>query len=487
MKTKIRSRYLIGYENDDHVIYRNGELVFQDDKIIYVGSHFDGDADKTIDFGNAIVSPGFVDLNALADIDTTIMDYDQPASLADSQRWSEDYLRKGPHEIASFDEEQFKFRYALTQLVMNGITTALPVTGLQYKEWAETSAEFEGVRQSAVELGLRVYLGPSFRSAVHTIDEYGKTDRFWHEDKGLKGLEDAVGFIQQNDNTSNDLVHGLLVPSTIETCSVELLKKTHLYAEQLNVPVRLHATQSMQENRMIHKDYGCSSITFLNRIGFLSPKTIIPHGIFIDRDENGFECNCGEIDILRETKAVIAYCPFAVARSGMIMKSYERYLRNGVRIGMGTDCYPCDMLMNMRLGSLLCRFAEGVSDIARTEDIFRTATIGGADALGRPDLGRLAVGAKADFFALSLEGMHTGQVDDPVRTMLWYCNNTDIRTVVINGRTVMDERQIEHVDVAEYQRKAQRYYDIYKQSYTERDRFHRSPDVIFPAGYKTVC
>lgn len=486
MKIKVCSKYLIAHDGTDHVIIHNGELVYQDDRVIFAGQHYDGEVDQTVDYGNAIVSPGFVDLNALADIDTTVMDYDQPGCVSDSQMWSVEYVRKGPHEIASFEDEQFKFRYALTQLVMNGITTALPVTGLQYKEWAETAKEFEGVRQSAVDLGLRVYLGPSFRSAVHTIDENGKTDRYWDESKGIAGLEDAAAFIQKNDNTCSDLVHGLLVPSTIETCSVPLLKKTREYADQLNVPVRLHATQSLRENRMIWNDFGCSPVGLLNRIGFLSPKTIIPHGIYIDVDKNGEPCDNGDLNTLRDTKAIIAYCPFATARGGSIMKSYERYRRNGIRIGMGTDCYPSDMLMNLRLGSLLCRFVEGVSDIARSADIFRTATVGGADALGRPDLGRLAEGTKADFFVLSLDGMHTGQVDDPVRTMLWYCNNTDIRTVVINGKTVMEDRKIPNVDTAEYQRKAQAYYDNFKRSYTERDRFHRPEEQIFPSGFRVI-
>ncbi len=486
MKTRVRSRYLVAYEKNDHVIFHNGELVYEDDSVIYTGPHYEGETDRTVDYGNAIVSPGFVDLNALADIDTTVLDYDQPSSLSDSQTWSEEYLQKGPHEIASFEDEQFKFRYALTQLIMNGITTALPVTGLQYKEWAETAEEFEGVKQSAIELGLRVYLGPSFRSSVHTIDRDGKTGRYWDESKGMAGLEEAAAFIQKNDNTADGLIHGLLVPSTIETCSAELLKKTREYSDQLNVPVRLHATQSFRENRMIWNDYGCSPVSFLNRIGFLSSRTIIPHGIFIDRDPDGQECRNGDLDTLRDTKAILAYCPFATARGGSIMKSYERYLRNGIRIGMGTDCYPSDMLMNLRLGSLLCRFTEGISDIARTADIYQTATIGGAEALGRPDLGRLREGSKADFFVLSLDGMHTGQMDDPIRTMVWYCNNTDIQTVVINGRTVMEDRKIEGVNKEEYQQKAQAYYDHYKESYTERDRFHRPAEQIFPGCFKIV-
>jgi hypothetical protein len=98
----------------------------------------------------------------------------------------------------------------------------------------------------------------------------------------------------------------------------------------------------------------------------------------------------------------------------------------------------------------------------------------------------LTPGSKADFFIASLDGFHVGQVDDPIRTLVLYCNNTDIQSVVINGKMVMENRSIAQVNQEEYSQRAQAYYDKLKQSYSDRDYLERPIDVLFPAGFKVI-
>lgn len=486
MRTKICSRYIIGFDGRDHVIFEDGELVYEGDRVLYVGPAFAGQVDRVVNAGNAVVSPGFLDLNALADIDNTVMSYDQSARISAGMGWSEAYLRAGPHELVDPDEETFKSRYALTQLVYNGITTAFPVTSLLYREWAETKNEFIRMATMSQELGLRVYLGPSYRSGVHGIRSDGSRFRHWDEARGVDGLGQAVEFIREYDGAYQGLVRGLLVPSTVETCTTELLQQTRHWSDELAVPVRLHATQSYREFQLIEQDFGKTPVQYLNDICFLNERTILPHAIYV----NGYSrAECGEgpdLQILRDSGLIVAHCPYALARAGVAMESFQRYRDHGIRMGMGTDCYPGDMLMNLRLGSLMCRFVEGKHGVATTADLFRAATLWPADWLGRPDLGRLAEGTKPDFFIASLDGFHIGQVDDPLRTFILFGNSTDIHTVVINGRLVMENRVISGVDTGEYARRAQQYYERLKQSYAERDSLHRSVETLFPPGFNLI-
>lgn len=486
MRTKIRSRYIIGFDGRDHVVFENGELVYEGDCVLFVGPVFAGQVDRIVEAGNALVSPGFLDLNALADIDDTVMSYDQSTRISAGMGWSEAYLQAGPRELVDPDEEAFKSCYALTQLVFNGITTAFPVTSLSHRAWAETKDEFACIAKMAQDLGLRMYLGPSYRSGVHVVRSDGRRYRHWDEARGLDGLRQAVEFIHEYDGAYAGLVRGLLVPSTIETCTTELLQQTRRWSDELNAPVRLHATQSYREFQLIQQDFGKTPVQHLNDIGFLSARTILPHAIYV----NGYsraECGNGpDLHILHDSGLIVAHCPFALARAGVAMESFERFKQQAIYIGMGTDCYPGDMLMNLRLGSLMCRFVEGTHGVATTADLFRAATLWPADWLGRPDLGRLAEGAKPDFFIASLDGFHIGQVDDPLRTLILYGNNTDIRTVVINGRTVMENRAIHGVDTGEYARRAQRYYKKLKQSYAQRDYLNRPTEALFPQGFQVI-
>ena len=78
MRTRVRAKYIIGYKDNDHVIYKDGEIVYEGDTIIFVGHDYSEEVDQTIDAGDSIVSPGLIDLNALGDIDHDLIHLEIP-------------------------------------------------------------------------------------------------------------------------------------------------------------------------------------------------------------------------------------------------------------------------------------------------------------------------------------------------------------------------------------------------------------------------
>src|SRR4051812_14103515 len=96
MKTKIRGRFVVGYDatRQDHLVYENGEIVYAGDTIEFVGHDYAGAVDTTIEAGDALVGPGFIDLDALSDIDHAIFDCWQDPELAKGLAWSEDYFTR---------------------------------------------------------------------------------------------------------------------------------------------------------------------------------------------------------------------------------------------------------------------------------------------------------------------------------------------------------------------------------------------------------
>jgi len=72
MKTLLTAEFVIGFDGEDHVIIENGQVVYEDDTIIYVGKNYQGEYDDKIDAGRSVISPGFIDLNALGDIENAI-------------------------------------------------------------------------------------------------------------------------------------------------------------------------------------------------------------------------------------------------------------------------------------------------------------------------------------------------------------------------------------------------------------------------------
>ncbi len=481
VKTKLKARFVIGFDPvlRDHVYWRNGQVVFENDRVLSVGPQDDSPADVVKDFGNSVIAPGFVDLNALCDIDTSVIDFDQKsgAQYRLGKQWSERYVEEGPKEVFSPEDLAKRSYYALVQLLRRGTTTALPVTGLLYRGWAENRIEFEKIAEMAKSLGIRTYLGPSFRSGVNVVTPDGKVSAYWDEAAGKKGLEENVAFVRNLQGEQDGLIRGALIPSTIETCSEELLKSTAEYAAELGVPVRLHATQSYQEFCLIKERFGRTPVEHLQAVGLLNRQLLLPHCIYV----TGYSwADCGQgrdLELIAEADATVLHCPFVLAESGTMMETFRKLRDRGIRIALATDCYPSDMIRNMYVGAIMCLFQQ---DNVTTAELYRAATLAGAEALGRNDLGRLCPGAKADISVFSLDGFHIGQVDDPLRTLVLNGSGMDATDVFIDGKQVMKNREIPGVDFEELYQWSQGYFKVLKESFGQRSYKPCSGDELFP-------
>jgi 5-methylthioadenosine/S-adenosylhomocysteine deaminase len=259
MKKKLTAKYVIGYDGEDHIIIKDGEVVYEGETILYVGHAYDGEVDEVTDMGNAVISPGFIDLNALGDIDHDIVHLEVSAQRNKNLLWSEAYYNKGYHEVMTPEEEAFKSLYAYSQLILNGVTTAMPITSVFYKRWAETYEELAAAAEHAGRLGLRMYMGPSYQSGMRVVKANGEIEVLWNEAEGRAGLERAVQFVKDFDGAHNGLIRGMLAPERIETQTPENLVLTKRYSDELGCPIRLHAAQGSYEYTEIHRRHGMSA------------------------------------------------------------------------------------------------------------------------------------------------------------------------------------------------------------------------------------
>lgn len=149
MKTKPTAAFVIGHDGNDHLIYHAGEVIYEGNQILFVGHGYPELVDQTIDARQAIISPDFIDLDVLADIDHAILDTWNPPDLDFGLHWPDDYFLHRRRDIFTFEEEVFKRRYALTQLIRNGITTAMPIAAETYQGWCERYDESAAMEKAA--------------------------------------------------------------------------------------------------------------------------------------------------------------------------------------------------------------------------------------------------------------------------------------------------------------------------------------------------
>lgn len=468
MRTLLKAEFVVGFNGTSHELWRDGEVVFSDDTLEFVGRNFQGHVDKTVDYGRALIGPGLIDLDALGDLDSDVLGFDNGSRLEMGRQWSEDYLREGPRDAYTEEEESFKYRYAFTQLIRNGITTALPITSMYYREWGERYDEFAAVTAIAGELGLRVYLGPCYMSGMSYVRADRTLDQFWDEQRGLKGLEQALRFFSDFDGTHGGLVRGMLAPDRIETCTPELLARTAAASRELNAPVRLHCCQSVYEFELVKRLRQTTPLGWLEQLGLLTPRAVLPHGIYLSGHPRVSDRSGDDWRRLTGSDATIAHCPAVFARTGQALNSFGKYRAAGINIGLGTDTWPPDLLHNMQLGLYIARVLEGDAQQTSAADMYNAATLGGAKALGREDIGRLSAGAQADIVVFDLRGAHLGPFFDPFKNLVLAGRGSDCRASYIAGRCVMEGFEVCGVNLTALQEQADRQFGKLMQSHSNR-------------------
>ncbi|WP_282603704.1 chlorohydrolase family protein [Paracoccus sp. PARArs4] len=474
-RTLLQARWVIGHRDGRHVVHENAQVVIEGDRVLHVGRGFEGEVARRIDYGQAVISPGFVDLDALSDLDTTILGFDNWPAWRKGRVWPETYVARGPYEMYSPDELAFQKRHAFAQLIRNGITTALPIASLFYREWAETVAEFDAAAGAAADLGLRVYLGPAYRTGGQVTDDQGNIRAVFDEARGMAGLSDAAEFAARIDGAAGGLVRAMFAPDRIETCTADLLRRTADIAHEMGAPVRQHCAQSPTELRLVREQHGCGPIEWLHRIDALRGNWLLPHGT---------HATDAEFDLIAGAGATLVHCPLVAARHGGLLGSFPSCRAQGINIGLGTDTHPADMILNMQIGMMTARIAAGGTAI-RSEEMFDAATLGGARALGRDDLGRIEPGAKADIAVIDLRGALC--TPDPVQTLMTSGSGRDVRDVFIDGRHVMAGGVIPGIDARADAARAQAQFDGLIARYPDRTVGHPPVGEIFTPSYERVA
>ncbi len=130
--------------------------------------------------------------------------------------------------------------------------------------------------------------------------------------------------------------------------------------------------------------------------------------------------------------------------------------------------------MEMRYAAIMGKIAERNRAAVTAKDVFNAATLGGAKALGRNDLGRLSPGAKADVVIVDLTGLHTALTHDPIKTIVYFASQRDVETVIIDGKKVVDNGKIPGLNEEKLARRADEV----------NQRWVKSTGVKYPPSFK---
>jgi cytosine/adenosine deaminase-related metal-dependent hydrolase len=467
----IRASHIVAYQDGGHRYLRDGVIVVEGNTIAAVGRRFDGQADETIDATGKIVTPGLISCHAHlagSPLDKSFIEDVGPRNF-----YMSGLFEMLPTRAAAQDEEATRacIDFSMAELLKTGCTTAVELGGCR-----------DDTVQRAGECGLRLYIGPSFRSGRWYTDD-GKTVKYaWDEAAGEAGLRQALAFIEKHQGAYGDRIRGILSPAQVDTCSAALLQQAKAASDRLGLPLTLHASQSVNEFQEMCRRHGMTPIEWLRHIGFLGPRTILGHAIVVG-GSSWANYPADDLKILADSGTSVAHAAWVFARRGIAMESFGAYRRLGINLALGTDTCPQSMIEAMKIAAVVAKIMDRNSEAVRASDVFDAATLGGARALGRDDLGRLAPGCKADLVIWDAETLSMAPVRDPIKNIVYNAQAEDVETVIIDGRVVMRDRQIPGVDVRALARRLQAAGERLWAAMRQVDRLGRDADGLSPQLY----
>jgi 5-methylthioadenosine/S-adenosylhomocysteine deaminase len=478
MKTLIEGGYVVGFDGKEHEIVKDGVVVFDGDRIEYVGKTYGQPVDKRIDAKGCLICPGFIDTHFHSGINAS--DY----ILNDSTKtdfFASNYLahggptREGAH-AAHLKDIDVGQRFSLIHVLKGGATTTFDIGG--------PGAEPERYVEMVDQVGIRCVAGPSYKNVSFFHDRAGRLEYDWDDERGNKGLKTAVNFAAKFNGACNGRMMTMLFPGHVDSCTPALLKETRKAAREIGVRVQIHATINLFEFHTVMQRERCTPIELLDRIGFLDPEVSLSHCIFISGHSWLAYPYGNDLKIIADSGASVTYSPLKYLKLGITMESFDRYRQAGINMGIGTDTFPKDIISDMRYAALASRVAEKSFLAGHPRDVFNAATLGGATMLGRNDLGRLEKGAKADITIVNLRDIAFGAVRDPIRSLVETAVSRDVRTVIVDGEMLVDDGQYLRLNEAELLEKVQAKGEQVWDSVPQWHWSGKSIDEVVPLSFK---
>ena len=419
-----------------HVYRRDVDLAFEGDRIAFIGRDFAGQADCVIDGSKRLVIPGLIDIHSHPEHEPLYRGIREEHGLP-SMHMTGLYERSQALSAPDDEARRASAEFAYCELLRSGVTTLVDITA-PWSGWIELFAQS----------GMRGFLAPTYASARWYMEDDRELHYAWDEARGAAGLSAALAVTDAAAAHNCGRLSGVVAPAQIDTCSADLLRDSHAAARERGLPFTVHVAQSVVETREMIRRHGLTPVQWAHSLGLLGAGTILGHALYLDRHSWVRWHTDTDLKLLGDSGTAVAHCPTPFARYGHVMESFGDYLEAGVVMGLGTDCAPHNLVEEMRKAAVLARIAARDITSVATADLFHAATAGGASALLRDDLGRLAPGKKADIVLVDLESPQMQPARDPLRSFVYHAADRAVRDVFVDGRQVVADGKVVTLDQA---------------------------------------
>lgn len=312
-------------------------------------------------------------------------------------------------------------RLGIAELIKGGTTCALTM---------ETVNHTEAVFRAVEESGFRATVGKCMMDDGDDVPEALSEET---EDS----ITESLRLLERWNGRADGRIRYCFAPRFAVSCTRGLLEQVARLSRERDVMVHTHASENRDEIAMVESATGKRNIEYLRDVGLAAPHVVLAHCVWLDENE---------MEILRETGTHVAHCPSSNLKLASGFARVAEMLERGISVSLGADGAPCnnrlDMFTEMRTAALLQKALHGSRTLPALTAL-RMATINGARALGLADqIGSIEAGKRADLQLVNLDRLHTTPQPDPVSTIVYAAEASDVETVIIDGQIVMRDGQL---------------------------------------------
>jgi len=260
--------------------------------------------------------------------------------------------------------------------------------------------------------------------------------------EGDRVLDEASEFFCAWNGKARGRISVWLGPHAPYTCPPAFLERVIKRADDLKTGIHIHLAETKTEVEDIYLNYGETPVKLMDKMGLFERPVLAAHCVHLSEEE---------IEILARRQTGIAHNPESNMKLASGVAPVPSLLARGAIVGLGTDGAASnnnlDLWGEMRAAALLHKVISGNPTVLPAYQVLEMATCGGARALGlEGEVGRLLPGRRADLILVDMEHPHLCPLHDITAHLVYSAHATDVHTVIVDGRIVVEGGRILTVD-----------------------------------------
>ena len=393
--------------------FPDGEIAVEGGRILSVGPRGSAPAgfepERVLDYPHDVVMPGLINTHTHAAM-TLLRSYADDLPL---MPWLEDMV--WPFEAKLTDEDIYwGTMLALAEMIRSGTTTML-----------DMYASMDQVAEAVLTAGTRAVLS---RGLIGNAPN------------GKQALAENVELWKKYHQAGRDRVRVMFGPHAPYTCSGEFLQEVKREADKLGAGIHIHVAETLAEIKIIKEQYGRTPVQWLNDLGLFGGHVVAAHAVHLSEEDQ---------DILAQQHVCVAHNPESNMKLNSGTAPIPELKAKGVTVGLGTDGASSnnnlDLFGEMRTAAFQQKLRLNSSALPAYE-VLEMATVNGAKVLGWDDLGMLAPGFQADIITINFDQPHFYPRFSIPAHLVYAAHAGDVRTVIVAGNVLMEERKLLTVD-----------------------------------------